>query len=212
MLENTQIFVGQAILSYDSTSTMYKPTFTITNNILKLCQSIGKELGFLEGTKILTPSVQLRKDNQVKTIYSSLAIEGNRLSEELITQILEGKRVIIAPKNDIIEVQNALVVYKNLHQFNPVTQNSILEANKILMKSLIIENGIWRSVGVIISKDVVSHVAPRAKMVPDLMNQLFNFLKNEAELPWLIKACVFHYELEFIHPFSDGNGRIGRLW
>jgi Fic family protein len=125
MLENTQIFVGQAILSYDSTSTMYKPPFTITNNILKLCQSIGKELGFLEGTKILTPSVQLRKDNQVKTIYSSLAIEGNRLSEELITQILEGKRVIIAPKNDIIEVQNALVVYKNLHKFNPVTQKSL---------------------------------------------------------------------------------------
>lgn len=187
MLENTQIFVGQAILSYDSTSTMYKPPFTITNNIL------------------------MRKDNQVKTIYSSLAIEGNSLSEELITQILEGKRVI-APKNDIIEVQNALVVYKNLHKFNPVTQNSILEAHKILMKSLIVENGVWRSGGVgIISKDGVSHVAPRAKMVPGLMNQLFNFLKNEADLPWLIKACVFHYELEFIHSFSDGNGRIGRL-
>lgn len=190
----------------------YKPPFTITNNILKLCQSIGKELGFLEGTKILTPSVQLRKDNQVKTIYSSLAIEGNSLSEELITQILEGKRVI-APENDIIEVQNALMVYKNLHQFNPLTQNSILEAHKILMKSLIVENGVWRSGGVgIISKVGVSHIAPQAKMVPSLMNQLFDFLKHEVDLPWLIKACVFHYEIEFIHPFSDGNGRIGRLW
>ena len=81
------------------------------------------------------------------------------------------------------------------------------------MKSLIVENGVWRSGGVdIISKAEISHVAPQAKMVPSLMNQLFDFLKQEADLPWLIKACVFHYELEFIHPFSDGNGRIGRLW
>ena len=139
----TQIFVRQAILSYDSISIMYKPPFTITNNILKFCQSIAKELGFLEGTKILTPSVQLCKDNQIKTIYSSLAIEGNSLSEKLITQILEGKR-ILAPENDIIEVQ--------------------------------VENGVWRSGGVgIISKDGVYNVAPQAKMVPNLMNQLFNF-------------------------------------
>lgn len=190
----------------------YEPPFTITNNILSLCQSIGKELGFLEGIKILVPSVQLRKDNQIKTIHSSLAIEGNSLSEELVTQILEGKRVV-APENDIIEVQNALIIYKKLSKFNPLSINSILQAHKILMKSLITENGVWRSGGVgIISNKGVSHIAPQAKMVPNLMNQLFAFLKQETNLSGLIKACVFHYELEFIHPFSDGNGRMGRLW
>ncbi len=190
----------------------YKPPFTITNNVLILCQSISKKLGFLKGIKITTPSVKLRKENQIKTIQSSLAIEGNSLSEEQITQILEGKKVI-APQNDIIEVQNALAVYNNLDQFDPLAINSLLSAHKILMDSLIKENGLWRSgvVG-IVSKEGVSHVAPQAKMVPNLMSQLFKFLKGEKGLSWLIKACVFHYELEFIHPFSDGNGRMGRLW
>ncbi|MFK7973767.1 MAG: Fic family protein [Rickettsiaceae bacterium] len=190
----------------------YKPPFTITNNILNLCQGVSKELGFLEGTKILTPSIQLRKDNQIKTIQSSLAIEGNSLSEEHITHILEGRRVL-APEKDIIEVENALKLYQTLNQFDALSISSILEAHSILMQSLIAENGKWRSGGVgIISKEGISHMAPQAKMVSGLMSQLFEFLKREKELSWLIKACVFHYELEFIHPFSDGNGRMGRLW
>jgi Fic family protein len=190
----------------------YQPPFTITNNILKLCQSVSKALGFLEGTKILTPSVQLRKDNQIKTIQSSLAIEGNSLSEEHITHILEGKRVL-APENDIIEVENALKLYQTLSKFDALSISSILKAHSILMHSLLAESGQWRSGGVgIISKEGISHMAPQAKMVSGLMSQLFEFLKHEKELSWLIKACVFHYELEFIHPFSDGNGRMGRLW
>lgn len=190
----------------------YTPPFKITNNILNLCQDISRELGFLEGIKISSPSLRLRKENQIKTIHYSLAIEGNTLSSEMITQILEGKRVI-APEKDIIEVQNAAIVYEELSGFDPLNIESILEAHKILMKSLVAENGKWRSGGVgIISQHGVQHIAPQAKMVQKLMHQLFEFLQSSKDVSWLIKACVFHYELEFIHPFSDGNGRMGRLW
>ena len=156
--------------------------------------------------------VKLRRQNNIKTIQASLAIEGNTLNIEQVTDILEGKRVIGA-KKDIIEVQNAILVYENFDKLNSLSIRDLLFAHKILMKDLVEESGNWRVEGVGIFKGAkITHVAPSAKRVPSLTKDLFEYLKKEIETPWLIKACIFHYELEFIHPFLDGNGRMGRLW
>lgn len=190
----------------------YKPPFKITNIVLELLQNVSRELGFLVGAKLKPSPIALRKKNTIKTIQSSLSIEGNSLSIDQITAILEGRR-IIAPKKDIIEVKNAIETYSKIPQFNPLSIKDLLKAHKLMMKSLIEDNGLWREKAVGIMKgSKVTHIAPQAKRVPTLMDELFNFLKDKNNVPWIIKACIFHYELEFIHPFSDGNGRIGRLW
>lgn len=189
-----------------------QPPFSLTTKILKLSQDIAHELGLLAGAKLSHPPIKLRRENMIKTIQSSLAIEGNTLEIKQITALLEGKR-IIAPSDDIQEVQNAIRVYSNLSRWNPLSELSILQAHKLLLKNLIDSNGKWRSGGVSVFKGTqVAHVAPPAKRVSKLMENLFAFIKGNKEIPCLIKACVFHYELEFIHPFSDGNGRMGRLW
>jgi hypothetical protein len=189
-----------------------EPPFKITNRILELLQDISHELGILAGAKLDLAPITLRRNNQIKTIQSSLAIEGNTLSIDQITSIMEGKRVL-APKKDIIEVNNAITLYNNLAQFNPLLINSLLKAHKLLMQDLIPDNGSWRNSGVGIFKgNKIAHLAPQASRLPLLMLNLFKFIKQNNNIPWLIKACVFHYELEFIHPFSDGNGRMGRLW
>jgi Fic family protein len=189
------------------------PPFTITSLILKKCQQIAHELGVLEGAKINYAPIKLRKENQIKTIQSSLAIEGNSLTTEQITALLEGKR-IVGPKKDILEVNNAIKVYSNLEKLAPLSISSFKQAHKILMNNIIQNNGQWRQKGVGIFKgQKITHVAPPASMVDHLMTRLFKFLNNNAlNIPWIIKGSVFHYELEFIHPFSDGNGRMGRLW
>jgi Fic family protein len=188
------------------------PPFHITTLILRLSQEITYQLGLLSGAKIDLTPVQLRRINNIKTIQASLAIEGNTLNINNVTEIFEGKRVI-GPEKDIIEVKNALQVYKDLSRFNPLSIQDLLKAHNILMKDLILENSQWRTGGIGIFKGkMVMHVAPPTKRTPALMKNLFRFLKDNKELPWLLKACIFHYELEFIHPFSDGNGRMGRLW
>jgi Fic family protein len=192
---------------------MYQPPpFTLNSSILRLTQDISKELGLILGLKIADIPISLRKANSIKTIQASLAIEGNTLSLKQVTDILEGKR-IIGPEKDILEVKNALSLYKDLIKFNPLNIKDMLLAHSILMKDLVEESGKWRSgaVGIFKGKEI-SHVAPPAKRVPDLMLNLFKFLTEDNNLPWLLKACIFHYELEFIHPFRDGNGRMGRLW
>lgn len=190
----------------------YKPRFKITNNILLLIQDISKALGFLSGAKLKIQPTKLRKSNKIKTIQSSLAIEGNSLTIDQITAILLGKRVL-APKKDIIEVQNAIKVYEQICNYDPLSLNDFLNSHKLLLQDLIEDNGQWRSKGVgIMQGNKIVHIAPKAKTVGKLMLELFDFLKSNKDLSWLIKACVFHYELELIHPFSDGNGRMGRLW
>lgn len=189
-----------------------KPPFEITPKILTLSQEIGQKLGLLKGLKIVSGPVKLRRENQIKTIQSTLAIEGNTLALDQVKSILEGKTVL-GPKNDILEVKNAIDLYHKIHSFNPLSIKSFLKAHQILMTDLIDSNGAFREKGVGSFKgNVVAHVAPPPKRVPKLMSDLFDYLKDEKEISWLIKACVFHYELEFIHPFSDGNGRMGRLW
>jgi len=191
---------------------MQKPPFQINSKILSLVSSIQEIIGELKTFSAVTPPVKLRRENKIQTVHHSLAIEGNSLSLDQITAILENKRVL-GPKNQIIEVQNALKLYDALSDFNPVLQKDFLKAHGILMKDLIVRSGKYRSTQVGILKGTkVSHIAPPHQQVPKLMAQLFDFIKTDHETPWLIKACVFHYELEFIHPFMDGNGRMGRLW
>lgn len=189
-----------------------KPSFHITNKILQLSQAISYELGVLLGAKLYVPPIKLRKNNRIKTIHSSLAIEGNTLSVTQITDLINGKRVL-APKKDIIEVNNAIIVYDNLHTFNPSSIESLLEAHSLLMQGLVADNGYWRKGGVAVFKgNQITHLAPAAYRVPLLMEELLDFIKQNDDIPTVIKACLFHYQLEFIHPFSDGNGRMGRLW
>jgi Fic family protein len=151
------------------------------------------------------------KKNRIKTIQSSLEIEGNTLSESQITDLLNNKR-IIAPLKDIIEVKNAIAVYSELQKLNVLEVKSLLEAHRILMKDLIKDAGKLRNKAAGIEKgDKITHMAPPAHLVSTLLEDLFHYLKNDEDL-LLIKSCVFHYQFEFIHPFSDGNGRMGRLW
>lgn len=188
------------------------PPFKITPTILKFSQDISLELGKLTGAKIDLAPLRLRRLSRIKTIQASLAIEGNTLNIDQITDLLEGKRVI-GPERDLIEVKNALELYERLSSLNPLSQSDFLASHKTLMKGLTDENGKWRSGGVGIFKgDHIAHLPPPAKRVPLLMKDLFSFLKGHKEIPWLLKACIFHYEFEFIHPFADGNGRMGRLW
>ncbi len=188
-----------------------RPPYNITSRILKLVTLISEKIGEINANLLDKPSPKLRKQNRVKTIHNSLKIEGNTLSEQQITAIIENKRVI-GPKKDIIEVLNAIEVYDEIKDLNFDSEKDFLRAHKMLMKGLIDKPGEYRKQGVgIVKGDKVEHIAPPYENVPFLMKDLFKYLKDKSELG-LIKSCVFHYEMEFIHPFIDGNGRMGRLW
>lgn len=188
-----------------------KPPYDITLNILKLIRSISEKIGEVNATYLSKQSPQLRKQNRIKTIHSSLQIEGNTLTEEQITALIENKRVI-GPEKDVIEVINAIKVYEKLKDYSYSSDKSFLKAHLELMKGLIGSAGKYRKQAVGIVKGTkVEHIAPPHENVPYLMKDLFEYLKDSEELT-LIKSCVFHYEMEFIHPFLDGNGRMGRLW
>ncbi len=188
-----------------------KPPYDITSKILKLITSVSEKIGEISANLIDRPSPQLRRQNKIKTIHATLSIEGNILTQEQVTAIVENKRVV-GPKKDILEVLNAIKVYDSLTTFDPLSSKSFLGAHKMLMNELIEKPGKYRSQGVGIFQGArVAHIAPPAPKVPHLMADLFQYLSNEDELT-LIKSCVFHYEMEFIHPFMDGNGRMGRLW
>lgn len=188
-----------------------KPPYDITPNILKLIRSISEKIGEVNATYLSKQSPQLRKQNRIKTIHSSLQIEGNTLTEEQITALIENKRVI-GPEKDVIEVINAIKVYEKLKDYSYSSDKSFLKAHLELMKGLIDSAGKYRKQAVGIVKGTkVEHIAPPHQNVPYLMKDLFEYLKDAEELT-LIKSCVFHYEMEFIHPFLDGNGRMGRLW
>jgi len=188
-----------------------KPPYEITSEILKHITSISEKIGEVNAKYLIKTNPTLRKQNQIKTIHSSLSIEGNTLTEEQITAILENKRVV-GPEKDILEVLNALEVYKNINKLKPYNEKDFLKAHKLLLQKLIEKPGKYRTQGVgIVKGSKVEHVAPTFQNVPYLMKDLFEYIKDKTELT-LIKSCVFHYEMEFIHPFLDGNGRMGRLW
>lgn len=190
---------------------MYAPPFEITSKIIELISKISEKLGEIISIQNNPLHIQLRKENRIKTIHSSLAIENNSLTLEQITAIINGKRVLGNP-NEIKEVKNSIQAYDLLLSLNPYDENDLLKAHKLMMQDLVSNSGKYRVDGVgIFDGEKVVHVAPQAKRVPELMANLFEWLKTSDIHP-LIKSCVFHYEFEFIHPFQDGNGRLGRLW
>lgn len=191
---------------------MNKYPFQITDTILNEVAEISQLVGTISINSKLTSNPTLRRTNRIHTIYSSLAIEQNTLSIDQVTAVISGKRVLAPPK-DIAEVKNAYEIYEHLDELNPYSDESLLFAHSIMMRDLVSESGAFRSksVGVVDSNGNVLHFGTLPKYVPDLTMELLEWVEN-SELPMLIKSCVFHYEFEVIHPFSDGNGRIGRLW
>ena len=189
----------------------YTPRYQLTSTILNTVEQIGELLGWLKTDTTKTAVPKLRRDNRINTIQASLEIEGNTLNLEQVTAIVSGKRVLGQPR-EIQEVRNAFSAYEQMGNFSPSSCKDILAAHQLLMTGLVDECGQFRSGGVGIYQGTqVTHVAPPAKRVPELMAQLLAWLAKSQEHP-LITSSVFHYELEFIHPFADGNGRIGRLW
>jgi len=187
------------------------PPFSITSRTLHLVSQIERLIGRVESLNQPKPQPHLRKSNRVKTVHGSLAIEGNTLDLEQITALLDGKKVL-GKKEEIREVLNAIDVYDQMGAFNALDSKGLLKAHRMMMGGLIDTAGKWRAGNVgIVKGSKVSHMAPRADRVRYLMDELFEFLKEEDTHP-LIRGCVFHYELEFIHPFQDGNGRMGRFW
>lgn len=184
----------------------YIPPYKITSKILKLSTQISEELTKLQFTGVEKVNPMLRKKNRIKTLAGTLEIEGNFLGEKKITAILDGKKVLGTVK-ELAEVQGAIKAYENLDSYKFHELDDLLLAHKILMDEILTTVGNFRSVNV----KVGEHIAPKPSMVNELMINLFSWLKNSDE-HMLLKSCIFHYEFEFIHPFSDGNGRIGRLW
>ena len=190
---------------------MYTPPFTISSKIIDLISKISEQVGRISSMESSQRHVQLRKENRIRTIHSSLAIENNSLSIEQITAIIEGKRVLGEPK-EIQEVKNAVEAYELLLTLDSTSEKDLLRAHSLMMTDLVSQNGKYRrdGVGIFDGKEVV-HLAPPADRVPALMADLFEWLETSDVHP-LVKSCVFHYEFEFIHPFQDGNGRMGRMW
>lgn len=190
----------------------YIPPFDITNEMLEKCFGIMENLGKLSGINEMERFPRLRRVSRVKSIHSSLAIENNTLSIGQVTDIVEGKRVL-GPADDILAVKNAIEAYKMIDEVDPFGIEDLLKVHRVMMGGLVDEAGCIRTgnVGVFGEKGNVIHTAPSYKLVHELLGQLFDWIKN-ADVQMLIKSSVFHYEFEFIHPFRDGNGRMGRLW
>ncbi len=189
----------------------YTPPFHMTDKITNLVAAISEEIGRITVLSHGNLNPHLRKENRIRTIHSSLAIEHNSLSLEQVTAILEGKRILGAP-NEIREVKNAYAAYERMLRLRPYEVKDLLEAHRLMMEGLISENGRFRSGGVgVFDRDVVIHLAPPAVFVPGQIQDLLDWYQT-SEIHPLIRSAIFHYEFEFIHPFADGNGRMGRMW
>lgn len=189
----------------------YHPPLTLTAPMLALVAEIGERVGRLSAEQDTALTPQLRRGNRIRTIQASLAIENNTLSVEQVTAVLDGKRVLGLPR-EIQEVRNAFAAYEAMADWQPSRRTDLLAAHGLLMHGLIDEAGRYRQGGVGIYRGGrLLHMAPPADRVPALMDSLLRWLE-QCDLHPLIASCVFHYEFEFIHPFSDGNGRMGRLW
>jgi len=172
---------------------------------------VGESIGRLSAQPEFANSLLLRRINRIRAVQGSLAIEGSTLSEEQITAILDGKPVL-APPREVQEARNALAAYEQLDIWKPASEPQLLAAHALLMKGLLDDAGHYRRGGVGVMKgEQVVHMAPPANRVANLMRDLLHWLDTTDQHP-LIASCVFHYEFEFIHPFADGNGRMGRLW
>lgn len=189
-----------------------KPPFEITTSMLDKLAEIAELVGQVNAVAGLTTNPTLRRTNRIRTIYSSLAIEQNTLSLEQVTAVLNGKR-IIAPPKDIAEVKNAYEIYEMMDSLNPYSVDDLLNAHAVMTRGLTVESGCFRSkpVGVVDKQGNILHFGALPDFAPGLTKELLDWVRD-SDIHMLIKSCVFHYELEVIHPFADGNGRIGRLW
>ena len=189
-----------------------QPPFQITNKIIDDVAEISELVGRLSAHDHLSSNPNLRRTNRIRTIHGSLAIEQNTLSLEQVTAVLNGKHVLAPPK-DIAEVKNAYEIYERLGELAPYSVDDLLTAHGIMTRGLVEESGMFRTrpVGVVDQEGHVLHFGTLPQYVPDLVMELLDWAKH-SDLHMLIRSCVFHYELELIHPFADGNGRVGRLW
>ena len=189
-----------------------QPPFQITNKIIDDVAEISEQIGRLSARNHLSANPNLRRTNRIRTIYGSLAIEQNTLSLEQVTAVLNGKHVLAPPK-DIAEVKNAYEIYERLDELDPYSVDDLLTAHGIMTRGLVVESGMFRTrpVGVVNQDGQVVHLGTLPQYVPDLVTELLDWTRH-SDLHMLIKSCVFHYEFELIHPFADGNGRVGRLW
>lgn len=189
----------------------YKPPFHITDTMIDLLSEISEQVGRITVIQPKNMNPHLRRENRIRTIHSSLAIEQNSLSLEQVTAILNGKRILGKP-NEIKEVQNAYEAYELIFRLDPMSIDDLLTAHRLMMNGLMSENGTFRSGGVgVFDGDVLIHMAPPAQFVPNQIKDLLDWYQSSSMHP-LIKSAIFHYEFEFIHPFADGNGRMGRMW
>lgn len=189
-----------------------QPPFQITNKIIDDVAKISEQIGRLSARDHLSANPNLRRTNRIRTIYGSLAIEQNTLSLEQVTAVLNGKHVLAPPK-DIAEVKNAYEIYERLDELDPYSVDDLLMAHGIMTRGLVVESGMFRTrpVGVVNQDGQVVHFGTLPQYVPNSVTELLDWTKY-SDLHMLIKSCVFHYEFELIHPFADGNGRVGRLW
>ena len=194
-----------------SNDIIMKPPYRITPTILSYIASISEKIGEVRTAYLNIPQTELRRENRIKTIQASLEMEGNTLSVDQVTALLENKPVV-APQKDIQEVRNAIETYNQINEFDPYSINSLRRAHSLLLKGLVDNAGELRTTAVGIARgDEVAHIAPPAHLIEGQLKSLLDYVKHDEDL-LLIKSCVFHYEFEFIHPFIDGNGRMGRLW
>ena len=192
-------------------SETYQPPFRMTEEITNLIVEIGQYVGSITTYESMYRNPVLRRENRIKSIYSSLAIEQNTLSLDQVSDVINGKRVL-GPPEDIREVKNAYEAYEHVSELDPYSVKNLLYAHKLMTEGLVKEAGRFRSGNVgVYAGDCLIHAGTPARYVPDLISQLMAWLKESKYHP-LVKSCIFHYEFEFIHPFTDGNGRTGRLW
>jgi Fic family protein len=190
---------------------MYIPPFTVSAEAINLIAEISGQIERYAIRLEQEDGLRLRKVNRIKTIHSSLAIEGNKLSEDQVRDIIDGKNVV-APIKEIQEVKNAIKTYEMYPSLDAFKEKDLLKAHGVMMQALVDNPGHYRGGGVgVFGKKGLVHLAPPADRVPMLMGDLFDWLKHSKD-HLLIRSCVFHFEFEFIHPFIDGNGRTGRLW
>lgn len=203
--------MSTSVISLDEDMSRYQPSLTLTTKMLALIAEISEQLGQLSAMGESRQTPQLRRGNRIRTIQASLAIENNTLSLEQVTAVLAGQRVLGLPR-EIQEVRNAFAAYDAMPGWRPSARGDLLRAHELLMQGLIDDAGRFRQAGVGIYRgEQLVHMAPPPSRVAYLVDDLLAWLEGSDWHP-LIISCVFHYEFEFIHPFADGNGRMGRLW